>query len=153
MVSPGKWGRWSTDFPGRCQALIDRWHIPRHRRRCSESNPGRAVLLCFALRTAPHHCTSAAPGGYPSRALRQISLSLSSKSFYVWKVAFVYCCFTAAICMYGKTSLNRPPAGVKSCGPFREVVDLQDFSKFREYTVLLILVLWKAGRCREGVDL
>ena len=36
---------------------------------------------------------------------------------------------------YSKTSLNRPPAGENTCGPFREVVDLQNFPKYREYTV------------------
>ena len=55
--------------------------------------------------------------------------------------------------IYSNTSLNRPPAGVNSCCPFREGVDLQNFAKYREHRVFVILVLWKAGRYREGVDL
>ena len=42
---------------------------------------------------------------------------------------------------YSKTSLDRPFAGVKSCGPFRKVVDLQGFPKCTKDTVLSILVV------------
>ena len=31
--------------------------------------------------------------------------------------------------IYSKTSLNQPFVGVNACGPFREVVDLQNFTK------------------------
>ena len=38
--------------------------------------------------------------------------------------------------MYSKISLSRPFTGVNSCGPFMEIVDLQNFPKYGQDTIL-----------------
>ena len=49
--------------------------------------------------------------------------------------------------IYSKISLDWPFMGVNSCGPFREVVDLQNFPKYGKDTILLFLF------CEKPVDI
>ena len=53
--------------------------------------------------------------------------------------------------MSSETSLDRPFMRVNSCGPFREVVDLQDFPKYGKDTILLFRFCEKPVD-REGRD-
>ena len=55
--------------------------------------------------------------------------------------------------VYSKTSLNRPFVGVNSCSPFREVVDLQSFPKYRKDVVVLISIMLKASRSVKVVGM
>ena len=50
---------------------------------------------------------------------------------------FVYIVAIYCPILYSQTSLSRPFTAVNSCGPFMEVVGLQNFPKYRKDTILL----------------